>query len=32
MKCDMYLTFNGNCEEAMLYYQQVFKGEFEIKK
>lgn len=30
MKCDMYLTFNGNCEEAMLYYKQVFNGEFTV--
>lgn len=28
MKCDMYLTFDGNCEEAMLYYKDVFDGEF----
>ena len=23
-----YLTFDGNCEEAFLFYQSVFKGEF----
>lgn len=23
-----YLTFNGNCEEAFLFYQSVFGGEF----
>ncbi|MBY5162165.1 VOC family protein [Salsipaludibacter albus] len=23
-----YLTFNGNCEEAMTFYQSVFGGEF----
>lgn len=30
MKCDMYLTFDGNCEEAMLYYKEVFNGEFSV--
>lgn len=30
MKCDMYLTFDGNCEEAMLYYKEVFGGEFSV--
>lgn len=30
MKCDMYLTFDGNCEEAMLYYKEVFDGEFTV--
>lgn len=28
MKCDLYLTFDGNCEEAMLLYKEVFNGEF----
>jgi len=23
-----YLIFNGNCEEAFLFYQSVFGGEF----
>ena len=23
-----YLTFNGNCEEAFLFYKSVFGGEF----
>ena len=23
-----YLNFNGNCEEAFLFYQSVFGGEF----
>ena len=30
MKCDIYLTFDGNCEEAMLYYQNIFNGEFTV--
>jgi len=25
---NIYLTFNGNCEEAFLYYQSIFGGEF----
>ncbi len=25
---NVYLTFNGNCEEAFLFYQSVFGGEF----
>ena len=25
---NLYLTFNGNCEEAFLFYQSVFGGEF----
>ena len=27
MKCNMYLSFDGNCEEAMDYYKEVFNGE-----
>lgn len=30
MNCNMYLTFDGNCEEAMLYYKAIFKGEFSV--
>ena len=30
MKCDMYLTFDGNCEEAMLFYKEVLNGEFSV--
>lgn len=30
MKCDMYLSFDGNCEEAMLYYKDVLNGEFTV--
>lgn len=26
----MYLTFDGNCEEAMLYYKEIFDGEFTV--
>lgn len=26
----MYLTFDGNCEEAMLYYKDVFDGDFTV--
>ncbi|MFK8060123.1 MAG: VOC family protein [Polaribacter sp.] len=28
MNCGIYLMFDGNCEEAMLYYKDVFDGEF----
>ena len=28
MKCDIYLSFDGNCEEAMNFYQDIFDGEF----
>jgi len=28
MKCDVYLTFAGNCEEAMNFYKDVLGGEF----
>lgn len=27
-KVNAYLTFNGNCEEAFLFYKSVFGGEF----
>ncbi len=27
MKCDVYLSFDGNCEEAMTFYQDIFDGE-----
>ena len=30
MKCDVYLSFDGNCEEAMNFYQQAFGGEFTV--
>ncbi|MBP6020335.1 MAG: VOC family protein [Burkholderiaceae bacterium] len=30
MKIYPYLIFNGNCAEAMTFYQQVLKGELEI--
>lgn len=30
MTCGIYLTFNGNCEEAMLHYQDIFDGEITI--
>ena len=30
MKCDVYLSFDGNCEEAMTFYQDVFDGEFRV--
>lgn len=30
MRCDVYLTFDGNCEEAMNYYKTVFNGEFSV--
>lgn len=30
MKCDVYLSFDGNCEEAMNFYQSVFGGEFSV--
>tara|TARA_R110001632_G_scaffold102664_5_gene211111 strand:+ start:947 stop:1351 length:405 start_codon:yes stop_codon:yes gene_type:complete len=31
MKCDVYLTFDGNCEEAMNFYKEVLDGEFLVK-
>lgn len=30
MRSDVYLFFDGNCEEAMLYYQDIFDGKFEM--
>ncbi len=27
---NVYLTFNGNCEEAFTYYKMVFGGDFEM--
>ena len=30
MKCDMYLSFDGNCEEAMNYYKDVLNGKFTV--
>ena len=30
MKCDVYLSFDGNCEEAMNFYQRAFGGEFTV--
>ena len=30
MKCDMYLSFDGNCEEAMNFYKDVFDGKFTV--
>ncbi len=30
MKCDVYLTFDGNCEEAMNFYKDVFNGEYQM--
>jgi len=27
---NIYLTFNGNCEEAFTYYKSVFGGDFEM--
>ena len=31
MKCDVYLTFEENCEEAMNFYKDVLDGEFSVK-
>ncbi|MGV6832065.1 MAG: VOC family protein [bacterium] len=28
MKCDVYLSFDGNCEEAMDFYKDVFGGTY----
>lgn len=28
MKAETYITFNGNCEEAMNFYKDVLQGEF----
>jgi len=30
MKCDVYLSFDGNCEEAMNFYKETFGGEFTV--
>lgn len=30
MKCDVYLSFDGNCEEAMNFYKNVFNGEYQV--
>tara|TARA_R110002073_G_scaffold128999_2_gene275024 strand:+ start:4033 stop:4443 length:411 start_codon:yes stop_codon:yes gene_type:complete len=30
MKCDVYLSFDGNCEEALNFYKQVFNGEYQV--
>jgi PhnB protein len=30
MNCGIYLSFDGNCEEAMLFYKDVFDGEFTV--
>lgn len=30
MNCGIYLSFDGNCEEAMSYYQDVFNGKFTV--
>ncbi len=30
MKCDVYLSFDGNCEEAMTFYKNTFGGEFTV--
>lgn len=30
MKCDVYLSFDGNCEEAMDFYKDVFNGEYQV--
>ncbi|WP_400079579.1 VOC family protein [Winogradskyella sp. R77965] len=30
MKCDVYLSFDGNCEEAMNFYKAIFDGEFQM--
>lgn len=30
MKCDVYLTFDGNCEEALNFYKEVFDGEIVV--
>ena len=30
MKCDVYISFDGNCEEAMTFYKDIFDGEFQV--
>lgn len=30
MKCDIYLTFDGNCEQAMDFYKEVLNGEYQM--
>ena len=31
MKLNPYLTFNGNCEEAMNFYKDILGGEFSVQ-
>jgi PhnB protein len=31
MRADVYLTFDGNCKEAMTFYKSVFGGEFQTE-
>ncbi|WP_299521253.1 VOC family protein [Winogradskyella sp.] len=28
MKCDVYLSFDGNCEEAIAFYKDIFDGDY----
>ena len=30
MKCDVYLTFDGNCEEALNFYKDILGGEYSV--
>lgn len=30
MKCDIYLSFDGNCEQAMDFYKEVLNGEYQM--
>jgi len=30
MKCGVYLSFDGNCEEAMTFYKNILHGEFTV--
>ena len=30
MKCDVYISFDGNCEEAMAFYKDIFDGEYQM--
>ena len=30
MNCGVYLTFDGNCEEVMTFYQDILDGKFQV--
>ena len=30
MRCDVYLSFDGHCEDAMTFYKEILDGEFQV--